>query len=70
MGVAENIVRVFTASGWAQHPAQQLTMKMLKPDVWVGLGGEILLARRPAINPARRCSINRRRQKKTRSDHH
>ena len=39
MGVAENIVRVFTASGWAQHPAQQLTMKMLKPDVWVGLGG-------------------------------
>jgi glyoxylase-like metal-dependent hydrolase (beta-lactamase superfamily II) len=30
---------IFTMSAWAQQPAPPLTMKMLKPDVWVGLGG-------------------------------
>jgi glyoxylase-like metal-dependent hydrolase (beta-lactamase superfamily II) len=30
---------IFTVSAWAQQPAPKLTMKMLKPDVWVGLGG-------------------------------
>src|ERR1051326_6198683 len=30
---------VFAVSAAAQAPAPPLTMKMLKPDVWVGLGG-------------------------------
>src|SRR5207248_1574988 len=30
---------IFAVSAWAQQPAPKLTMKMLKPDVWVGLGG-------------------------------
>src|SRR5437867_11897532 len=29
----------FAVCAWAQQPAPKLTMKMLKPDVWVGLGG-------------------------------
>src|SRR5207244_10344615 len=30
---------IFIVSGWAQQPPPPLSMKMLKPDVWVGLGG-------------------------------
>src|SRR6266852_919360 len=30
---------IFAVSAWAQQPAPKLTMKMLKPDVWAGLGG-------------------------------
>src|SRR6266496_5508593 len=30
---------VIASSNWAQQPPATLTMKMLKPDVWVGLGG-------------------------------
>src|SRR6266496_3750843 len=30
---------VIASSNWAQQPPATLTMKMLKPDVWAGLGG-------------------------------
>src|SRR6266852_6783840 len=30
---------IFAVSAWAQQPAPKLTMKMVKPDVWAGLGG-------------------------------
>src|ERR1041385_4200156 len=39
LAIALFLSSIFTASVWAQQPPPQLTMKMLKPDVWVGLGG-------------------------------